>query len=220
MKKTICAVIAVFSLITILFAQETPEETLADVAIKALIDADDYDSKLLLLDYVEFMLANDPQGTSVLGTLSALAGDGVLTLSHTKGRQMNNFSDVRTRACELLGKISSAGAKNILIRTLYSESDVTVLTAAIRSLVAIGMNDNDDVISAIIQTQRVNAALYQTRPSDRLALETLNSYEKLAPSVQHKADMIQSLFSICTNYHYTVTTRRRANAMLKSIIMK
>jgi hypothetical protein len=80
------------------------------------------------------------------------------------------------------------------------------------------MNDNDDVISAIIQTQYTNATLYQTMPSNQLALVTLDAYEKLAPLVQHKANMIQSLFSISTNYHYSNATRKQANAMLKSII--
>jgi HEAT repeat protein len=218
MKKTICAAIAVFSLCSIVFAQQTPDDTLADAAVKALTADDDYGSKQLLLDYAEFIITSDQ--SAALKTLSELVSDGVLNVSHTQGRQPTDFSDIRMGACVLLGRIPTAESKNILIRTLYSDTNVTVLTAAIRSLTAIGMNDNDDVITAIIQTQYTNAMLYQTRPSNPLALVTLDSYEKFAPSVQYKSAMIQSLFSMCTNYHYSNETRRRANTMLKSIIMK
>jgi hypothetical protein len=220
MKKTLFTAIALFSLTTLLFAQKSSEETLADVAIHALIETDDYGSKLLLLEYVEYMLVSDPQGTSVMDTLTHLAGEGVWTVSYAKGKPLNDFADIRERACALLGKIPTAAAKNVLIRTLYADTNVQVLTTAIRSLTAIGMNTNDDVITAIIKTQHTNAVLYQTRPSDRLALESLSSYEKLAPTVNNKAQMIQSLFSMCTNYHYSITTRKRANALLRSIIMK
>jgi HEAT repeat protein len=216
MKKPILAAIAVFSLIAVLFAQETSEGTLTDAAIKALTADDNYESKLLLLKYAEVIMTNDQQ--AALETLSELASDGVLTVAHSKGRQMNDFSDIRMGACVLLGRIPTTESKDILIRTLYADTNVTVLTAAVRSLVAIGMNDNDDVIIAIIQTQYKNAMLYQTMPSNQLALVTLDAYEKLAPSVQNKTNMIQSLFSISTNYHYSNATRRRATQMLRSII--
>jgi HEAT repeat protein len=225
MKKTLFTVIVVFSVASVSFLQVRTGGTLADAAVSVLIEADDYDSKRLLLEYVEFTLANDPTGKSVMETLSRLVGDSVWTLSQAKGRLLNDYADIRERACTVLGRIATEESKNILLRSLHTEKNVQVLTSAIRSLTAIcsqnmELNDNDDVITAIIQVQHTNAVLYQTRPSDRLALESLASYEKLATSVQNKNAMIQSLFSMCTNYHYSINTRKRANAMLRSIIMK
>ena len=51
-------------------------------------------------------------------------------------------------------------------------------------------------------------------PTSSLALEILNAYEKLAPNVQDKGPMIQSISEIRTNYRYATPVRTRATELL------
>ena len=76
------------------------------------------------------------------------------------------------------------------------------------------MNDNDEVVSMIEFVHKRYAAL---NPTSSLALEVLNAYEKLAPTVQNKNEMIQSITSIGTNYKYVRPVREKALNLLKSI---
>ena len=50
-----------------------------------------------------------------------------------------------------------------------------------------------------------------------LALEILNAYEKLAPTVQDRNAMIQSIGEIATNYKYVTPVRTRARDLMKKL---
>ena len=134
--------------------------------------------------------------------------------SRTNGRIMNNFPDIRAKACDLLGEIPTVESKNMLVSIATEDKEPMVVTAAIRSLGNIGMNDNDEVVNMIEFVHKKYAAL---NPTSSLALEVLNAYEKLAPTVQNKNEMIQSISSIGTNYKYVRPVRQKALQLLKSI---
>ena len=89
-----------------------------------------------------------------------------------------------------------------------------VITAAVRSLGDIGMNENDDVVNTIAWANKKNAVL---NPTSSLALEVLIAYEKLADTVEDKSAMIQSVGQIATNYHYVKPVRERALKLLKKL---
>ena len=89
-----------------------------------------------------------------------------------------------------------------------------VITAAIRALGDIGINDNDEVSETIAWAQKKNAVL---NPTSSLALEVLIAYEKIADSVQNKGPMIQAVGQIATNYRYVTPVRTRAHELLKTL---
>ena len=50
-----------------------------------------------------------------------------------------------------------------------------------------------------------------------LALEVLNTYEKIAPKVKNKSGMVESIIRIAGNYNYVTPVRNRAYEVLKSV---
>ncbi len=185
-----------------------------DVIISELAASDEYDNKLVALQYLEDAVGNGRTSPDMIASLSRLAGEGVKSQSRTNGRIMNNFPDIRAKACDLLGEVPTEESKNTLVSIAAEDKEPMVVTAAIRSLGNIGMNDNDEVVRMIEFVHKKYAAL---NPTSSLALEVLNAYEKLAPTVQDKGAMIQSISEIGTNYKYVTPVRTKALQLLKSI---
>ena len=185
-----------------------------DTIIGELASSDDYDNKLVALSYLKDAVEGGRTSPEVIASLSRLAGEGVKTTARTNGRVMNNFPDVRAQACDLLGEVATEESKNTLVSIAVEDKEPMVVTAAIRSLGNIGINDNDEVINMIEFVHKRYAAL---NPTSSLALEVLNAYEKLAPNVQDKGPMIQSISEIRTNYRYATPVRTRATELLKSL---
>ena len=185
-----------------------------DTIIGELASSDDYDNKLVALSYLKDAVEGGRTSPEVIASLSRLAGEGVKTTARTNGRVMNNFPDVRAQACDLLGEVATEESKNTLVSIAVEDKEPMVVTAAIRSLGNIGINDNDEVINMIEFVHKRYAAL---NPTSSLALEVLNAYEKLAPQVQDKGPMIQSISEIRTNYRYATPVRTTATEPLKSL---
>lgn len=185
-----------------------------DVIIGELAASDEYDNKLVALQYLEEAVSGGRTSPDMVASLSRLAGEGVKSQSRTNGRIMNNFPDIRARACDILGEVPTEESKNMLVSIAVEDKEPMVVTAAIRSLGNIGMNENDEVVNMIEFVHKKYAAL---NPTSSLALEVLNAYEKLAPSVQDKGPMIQSISEIGTNYKYVTPVRTKAIQLLKQI---
>ena len=204
------------------FAQSKTETTVEDeylssvedVIITELAASDDYDNKMVALKYLEDAVSDGRTSPDMVASLSRLAGEGVKTQARTNGRVMNNYPDVRAKACDLLGEVPTKESKNMLVSIAAEDKEPMVVTAAIRSLGNIGMNDNDEVVRMIEFVHKKYAAL---NPTSSLALEVLNAYEKLAPNVQDKGPMIQSISEIGTNYKYVTPVRTKALQLLRSI---
>ncbi len=146
--------------------------------------------------------------------LESLAGEGVSTQSRTNGRLMNNFPDVRAKSCDLLGEVKTEEAKTILVKTALADNEPMVVTAAVRSLGNIGINEQDEVIATIIWVQKKYATL---NPTSSLALEILFAYEKLADTVEDKTPMIESISAIASNHNLNHTVRRQALDLLRQL---
>ena len=194
--------------------QDYLSSNVEDAIITELAASDDYDSKLVALEYLENAVSAGRTSPDMVAALDSLAGEGINKLSRSNGRVMNNFPDIRAKACDLLGEIPTEASKNTLVGIASDDKEPMVVTAAIRSLGKIGINENDEVISTIEFIHRKYAAL---NPTSSLALEVLNAYESLASTVQDKSAMIQSISEIATNYRYVTPVRQKALNLLRSM---
>ncbi len=199
--------------------QETTVEqeylsSVEDVIIRELADTDDRDNKLVSLQYIESAISGGRTSPDIMYVLESLAGEGVSTQSRTNGRLMNNFPDVRAKSCDLLGEVKTEEAKTILVKTALADNEPMVVTAAVRSLGNIGINEQDEVVATIIWVQKKYATL---NPTSSLALEILFAYEKLADTVEDKTPMIESISAIASNHSLNHTVRRQALDLLRQL---
>ncbi len=185
-----------------------------DVIITELAVSPEYDNKLVALQYLEESVADGTITNEQRVALESLAGEGITTKQRTNGRLVNNFPDVRRHACELLGKVPSKESKDTLLLITREDSEPMVVSAAVKSLGEIGMNDNDEVVQTIEFIQHRYAAL---NPTSSLANDILGAYEKLAPKVKDKNAMIQSIAEIAANYRFATPVRMRAKDLLRKL---
>lgn len=203
------------------FAQEketsVESEYLNDVdgdIIMTLAESDEYDNKLVALQYLANALDDGNTSDAVIQALDRLAGDGLTTQNRTNGRLMNNFPEIRREACKLMAKVPTEHSKNMLIDIATADNEPMVIAAAVKSLGEIGINNNDETVDAIAFANKRNQIL---NPTSSLALEVLNAFEQLADSTENKKTMIDAVARISTDYHYVTPVRQKAYKLLKSL---
>lgn len=182
--------------------------------ITTLADSDDYDNKLVALQYLQSAIEGGNTSDAIIQALDKLAGEGLTSQSRTKGRLTNNFPEIRRQACLLMAKVPTEHSKNTLISIAVADSEPMVIAAAVKSLGDIGINNNDETVEAIAFANRRNQVL---NPTSSLALEVLNAYEILADSTENKKTIIDSIARISTDYHYVTPVRNKAYKLLKSL---
>lgn len=193
------------------------QEYLSDVdgvVILSLASSDEYDNKLVAMQFLESAVENGNHSEDIMKALDQLAGEGISKQSRTNGRLMNNFPDIRRRACLALGKIKTEQSKEYLVKVTLAENEPMVIAAAVNSLGEIGFNNNDEVVDAISFANRRNQIL---NPTSSLAFEVLEAYEKLAPSTENKKIIIDSIAKIAADYHYVTPVRNKAIKLLKTL---
>ena len=228
-KKILPAVISI-SLIGSAFAQsqqvqkkntrsETSVESeyLSDVdgvVMLTLAQSDEYDNKLVALQYLEHAVKAGNTSDEVVAALNQLAGEGIFTQSRQGGRIVNNFPDIRRAACLLLGQVGGEHSKNVLINIAIADNEPMVQAAAIRSLGDIGINENDEAVDAIAFANHRNRVL---NPTSSMAFEALNAFEKLAANTENKRTMVDEISKIAADHHYNQAVRKHALQVLKGI---
>ncbi len=185
-----------------------------DVIITELANSQEYDNKLVALQYLEDSVNDGTVTKEQSVALQNLAGEGLKTTARTNGRLVNNFPDIRAKACELLGKVPSEESKDTLISITKEDAEPMVVSAAVRSLGDIGLNDNDEALSTIEFIQHKYAAL---NPTSSLAYDILYAYEKLAPKAADKNALIQSISEIAANYKFATPVRLKALTLLRKL---
>lgn len=193
------------------------QEYLSDVdgvVILSLAASDEYDNKLVAMQFLESAVENGNTSEDIMKALNQLAGEGISKQSRTNGRLMNNYPDIRRRACLALGKIKTEQSKEYLVQVTLAENEPMVIAAAVNSLGEIGINKNDEVVDAISFANRRNQIL---NPTSSLAFEVLDAYEKLAPSTENKKIIVDSVAKIAADYHYVTPVRNKAVKLLKTI---
>ncbi len=188
--------------------------SIEDTIVTELAASPEYDNKLLALQYLENALGEGRQTPDMAAALERLAGEGINTKARTNGRLVNNYPDIRRKACELLAQVPTTDSKNTLLSICADDQEPMVVSAAVRSLGELGMNDGDEVVNAIEFVQRRYAVL---NPTSSLALEILFAYEKLVPTVQDKGPLIESIGAIAANYRFATPVRTKALDLLKAI---
>lgn len=111
-----------------------------------------YELKILALDVLEKKVAGGSLGDSaddVEYVLEYLALEGTGRIARESHRLVNNFPDVRRRAAELLGKVRTVESKDALIFVLLNDDEPMVKAQAAFSLGELGMNDGNEVVSAL-----------------------------------------------------------------------
>lgn len=230
-KKAVFAA-SVLSISSFLFAQEqtvqrassssksetsVEEEYMSDVdgvVILSLAQSDEYDNKLVAMQFLEEAVEGGNASPDVMKALNQLAGEGTNTQARTNGRLMNNFPDIRRRACLVLGKVKTEEAKNYLVKVALAENEPMVISAAVNSLGEIGINGKDEVVDAIAFANRRNQIL---NPTSSLAFEVVDAYAKLAETTENKKIIVDSLATIAADYHYATPVRTKALKLLKSL---
>ena len=182
--------------------------------IMGLAEADDLDSKLVALQYIQEAINDGNTSAGVIQALDQLAGEGVLSESRTNGRKMNNFPEVRRQACLLMSKVPTEHTKNQLISVAIADDEPMVIAAAVQSLGIISPENADEVIEAIAYVNKRNMVL---NPTSSLAWEVIEAYEKLAPIATDRKQMINSLTQIYSNYRYSTPVRNKAQQLLKKL---
>ena len=185
-----------------------------DVIITELSNSDSYDNKLVALQYLESAINDGRSSPDMVASLDRLAGEGISTKSQTNGRVMNNFPDIRAKACDLLGQVKTEESKKVLVDVALNDNEPMVISSAIRGLGEIGINDKDEVVNSIAWAQKRNAVL---NPTSSLAFEVLVAYEKLADTVEDKNAMIQSVASIAADTHFVTPVRTKALDLLHQL---
>ena len=220
LSKKVLAAIALISALSFAYAQDetsVENEYLTYVdgdIITTLAESDDFENKLVALQYLESAIEGGNTSPAVIAALDHLAGEGITTQSRTNGRLQNNFSSVRREACLLLAKVPSEHSKNTLINIALNDNEPMVMAAAVQSLGQIGINNNDETVEAIAFANRKNQTL---NPTSSLAMEVLNAYEALAETTENKKSMIDSVARISTDYHYVTPVRQKAYRLLKKL---
>lgn len=185
-----------------------------DVVITELANSEERDNKLVALQYLENAVNEGRATPDMMKALDSLAGEGITTQARTNGRLVNNFPDIRAKACDILANVKTEESKDTLCKIALADNEPMVMTAAIRSLGNIGMNNGDDVTDTIAWANKRNRVL---NPTSSMALEVIIAYEKLTDTVENKQPMIQELGKIATDYHYVTPVRQRALALLKTL---
>lgn len=188
-----------------------------DVVITELANSEGRDNKLVALQYLENAVSENRATPDMMKALDSLAGEGITSESRTNGRMINNFPDIRAKACDILANVKTEESKDTLVKIALADNEPMVITAAIRSLGEIGINNQDEVTETIAWAQKKNAAM-NLQPTSSLALEIVIAYEKLADTVENKALMIQSLSQIANNYRYVTPVRVRAKELLNKLL--
>ncbi|HAC31670.1 MAG TPA: HEAT repeat domain-containing protein [Treponema sp.] len=185
-----------------------------DVVITELANSEERDNKLVALQYLENAVNEGRATPDMMKALDSLAGEGITSQARTNGRLVNNFPDIRAKACDILANVKTEESKDTLCKIALADNEPMVITAAIRSLGEIGINNNDEVSETIAWAQKKNAVL---NPTSSLALEVLVAFEKIQDTVENKGPMIQAVGQIATNYHYVTPVRTRALELLKKL---
>lgn len=219
---TLCSSYFVFAQQTVTQDEPTTEvtveqqylSTVEDVIINELSKSDNFDTKLVALRHIEDALNAGRISPEIEISLESLAGEGVLKQSRTNNRLSNNYPQIRSKACDLLGEVNTEQAKETLLNIATEEKEPMVLASIVRSFGKIGINDDNEVSDTIAWIERRYSII---NPTDSLAYEVLDTYEILLPGMEDKNTVIESIAKIAANYRYVTPIRTKALDLLKSL---
>lgn len=193
------------------------QETLETMIIKEQARGDTRDLKLLALRYIEQSIQEGRKNEEVRKSLEYLALETSITVVREAGvgRIINDYPDVRAKACDMLAEFPSVETKDTLLRVALSDREPMVIGAAIRSLGKIGINDNDEVtqtISFIVNKYDI------LQPDNSLAFEALVALERLVDAGVGVKDpsIVRTVLRIADG-NYIVPVKQKARQVLDKL---
>lgn len=199
---------------SLMTVEEAYLNSIEGVIIKEMVSAEGRDTKLVALQYIQDAIEKGKVSQDIERALDSLATVGLSTVIYENGRAMNNYPDIRIKACELLGKMGTKDAMKTLVRVMYADNEPSVVTAAVHSIGELGFNDGDEAVDMI---NWINRKFDVINPTSSLALEILNTYEKIASKVENKKPMVEGIIRIASNYSYVTPVREKALVLLKTV---
>jgi len=168
------------------------QEAAEMVMVREFSRSDDKDGKLLALLYAKRALDGGRKNEEIRSSLQYLALENnlVVTRSGGLGAMINNYPDIRAKACEYLGEFPSDDTRYALEAVLRNNrvEDPMVLAEAVRSLAKVGTNNSDEVVQSIADAVSHYAAVGVAE--DRLAVYTLFAFADLAEKNHGIKDMV------------------------------
>lgn len=199
---------------SLMTVEEAYLNSIEGVIIKEMVSSEGRDTKLVALQYIQDAIEKGKVSQDIERALDSLATVGLSTVIYENGRAMNNYPDIRIKACELLGKMGTKEAMKTLVRVMYADNEPSVVTAAVHSIGELGFNDGDEAVDMI---NWINRKFDVINPTSSLALEILNTYEKILSKVENKKSMVDGIMRIASNYNYVTPVREKALSLLKSV---
>jgi hypothetical protein len=141
--------------------------------------------------------------------LEYLALEGLTRIARSNGRVVNNFPEIRRRAAITLSRIPSEDSKDTLLRLILIEKEPMVMTAAIKSLAEIGINDNNETLNVISWVLSHYGSMVG---DEQLALSVLYAYERLGRGAGGAVDpmILASITQLANSPRYGRVVRTRA----------
>ena len=193
------------------------QETLETMIIKEQARGDTRDLKLLALQYIKQSIDEGRKNEEVRKSLEYLAMETstIVVREAGVGRIINDYPDIRAKACEYLAEFPSVETKDTLLRVALSDREPMVISAAIRSLGKVGINDNDEVtqtISFIVNKYDI------LQPDNSLAFETLVAIERLVEAGNGIKDpsIIRTVLRIADG-NYIIPVKQKARQVLDKL---
>jgi len=155
------------------------QESVELMVIREQTQAASRDMKLVALEYIGEAISVGRAGPEIAKALEYLVQEGFVIQAREGGlgRLTNNYPDVRAKAAAYLGDLGTEEAKDALLKVVLSEPEPMVLTEAVKSLGKIGLNENDEAVTAI---SWIVTRFDILNPDNLLALSALDAYQKIA----------------------------------------
>jgi len=193
------------------------QESIETMVIKEQSQSENKDMKLVALQYAQQAVDAGRKNEDIRKALEylALETSTVVIRSAGTGRVLNDFPDIRAKACDLLANFPSPDTKDALIKVTLAEREPMVLSASIRALGKLGMNDDDQVTQVIAFIVNRFDVLY---PDNSLAFEALVAFERLSTVNKGLRDpaAIKAIMKIAGG-NYIAPVKQRANELLDKL---
>jgi hypothetical protein len=217
------------------------QTSVAAQIIREQARSSDRESKLLALDYIQDVLNEGGNVVELVPILQELTTEGVLNQTREDGRVIDNYPDVRTKAVEFLGEIGAKASNNedklriseILTKSVNLEREPSVMTAAVRSIIKVGIDcyaaESKAHPLAVVNHNFIYLNVKQ--PDNRFALAYTEAIAEITPKLSTGADAtqeeriayqnsIENLRRIMDNNNYTTPVRNRAKSVLTDLQKK
>jgi hypothetical protein len=192
------------------------QESLEGMIIREQSRAESRDMKKLALTYIGEAIDAGRLSETIEYSLHYLVEEGVLNVSREAGtgRIINNFPDIREKACEYLGNFNTDASRSILTRVLFAENEPSVLGAAIRSLVKISKPDDMSLQAVSFIINRFDIL----KPDNSLAYDALVAFEAVAERDGGIKDSsaVKAIMLIAEG-NYITPVKDKAKALLRTL---